>query len=139
MYINRSISGENFYQNGPHLQETKDKISKSNLGKSKGKGIPKSPSHKKSLSIAKLGNKNPNFGKSLSKETIEKRTIKQAKFWKLITPNNEILFIQDLHDFCKSNKLDSSNMVNVSKGIYKQYKGWKCLQITEKEFNNEKK
>jgi hypothetical protein len=61
-----------------HTKETRQKMSKSHLGKkhnhktSNGGGLKLSAKTKKQLSILKIGDKNPNFGRKMSQEAIEK-------------------------------------------------------------------
>jgi hypothetical protein len=51
------------------------------------------------------------------------------KKWELISPNNEILVVQNLYKFCLENSLDQGLMSAVSKGKRKHHKGWKVKQI----------
>jgi len=48
--------------------------------------------------------------------------------YKISTPNNEILFINNLTKFCKENNLNYSNMYNVVQKLVDNYKGWKIIK-----------
>lgn len=59
----------------------------------------------------------------------EKMSIIRSKQWLITDPNGTIYKIKNLSDFCKEHKLDDANMVGVSKGRYKQYRGWTCKKL----------
>ena len=53
----------------------------------------------------------------------------QMKTYEVIKPNGEVLIVNGLNEFCKSEGIDASNMCNVAKGKFKQHKGYKCKLI----------
>lgn len=56
----------------------------------------------------------------------------KAKKWIFISPHGKIVEIFNLSKFCRENKLCESSMNHVSKGKYKQHKGWsKPHQLNE--------
>jgi group I intron endonuclease len=67
-----------------------------------------------------------NFGKKMSKESIEKTSEKKSKIWRIITPEGKEIIIKNLSRFCQENGLDQRNMSKVAAGIYKSSKGYKC-------------
>lgn len=52
-----------------------------------------------------------------------------CKNYSFLSPNNEIIDVFNLSDFCRRNKLIPSCMINVSKGRRKSHKGWKSLYL----------
>lgn len=51
---------------------------------------------------------------------------RNKKKYKITNPNGEISITQNLNKFCEENKLVYSTMSNLSRGIGKTNKGWKC-------------
>ncbi len=91
-------------------EETKKKISESNLGKkawNKGKPSP----------WTSLRNKN-----SKGKPAPNRR-----KEYVVISPSGETFEVKGISKFAKENGLYPGNLVSVAKGRLKQYKGWKCF------------
>lgn len=66
-----------------------------------------------------------NLGRHHKKESKNKL----SKEWLIITPSNENIHIKNLNDYCKKNRLHSSNMYDIAKGKRKQHKGYKCYFI----------
>ena len=87
---------------------------------------------KRKISEAKKGKSSWNKGKSSpwtsrrNKESLGEPKISSRKSYKLTAPNGAIFVIQGIVKFCTENKLHAGNMVSVSKGNLKHYKGWKC-------------
>jgi hypothetical protein len=52
-----------------------------------------------------------------------------SKSWSFISPAGELINFTNLQEFCKINKLQQSNMINVSKGKRKHHKGWKSSYL----------
>jgi hypothetical protein len=100
---------------GKHVSdETKLKISVSNTGK-----IPDATVRTK-LSLSKIGENNPNFGRS---------TNNLSKFWEIILPSGEIIVIKNMNKFCKENNLNASRMGLIAKGLAKTHKGYRCKKL----------
>jgi group I intron endonuclease len=124
-----------------HSEESKNKISLKLTGKYKGTNSPHYGKHhsektKKKLSLLKLGKPSPNKGKKLSKE--QKIKIKNSllkirddiskrfrKTYTFVSPNNEIITITNLKEFCKFNNLTYSRMSGVGRRVEKSHKGWR--------------
>lgn len=69
---------------------------------------------------AKLGKKNPNYGK-------KGRLSKNIKKFKITNPKGKIFYTKDgLSQFCEKYKLTMKNMSAVARGKRKHHKGWKC-------------
>jgi len=51
-----------------------------------------------------------------------------SKLWTVTDPNGIKYDIKNLAKFCREHNLDSGNMSAVSKGRYKQYRGWTVTQ-----------
>jgi len=51
---------------------------------------------------------------------------KNKKCYRLINPNGLVIITKNLRKFCDDNKLKYSTMSNLSRGIGKTNKGWKC-------------
>ena len=101
-------SGENNgMHNKKHTKEAKSKIGKANTGENNG--------------LRKAVKKDPSFIKGENNHA--------SKTYKIITPDNEIMIITGLREFCKKNNLHSSNMVKVANKKQKKHKGYKCERI----------
>ena len=124
-----------------HTAQSKEKLRKANLGKvmseesrqkmsvwQKGKtydelyGYEKSQRMKKNQSISRMG-------KTQSEETIEKKVDSVSRKWKIITPDNKIVIVKNLSQFCRDHNLDSGHMNRVSKGIRNHHKKYKCFKL----------
>lgn len=74
------------------------------------------------------------LGRKHSDETKRKIGIKsvgrtsQSKWWIVVTPEGDRLEIRNLQEFCRTNGLDQSNMIAVSKGRLKKHKGYSCTK-----------
>lgn len=130
-------------------KETKNKISQSRIGIdpwNKGKTGVYSDKTKKLIADSKRGKEPSNKGKTYSEEvrksmgaknigricesdTREKLSKASSCDYIIIEPNGNQYTINNLKQFCINNGLSPSNMVNVSRGRLKQYKGWKCSKI----------
>ena len=75
----------------------------------------------------------PNHGAESNKKqraTLEEqgRTIAEKK-WEIVTPTDEVLVITNLAKFCREHNLLKHKMCEVSKGMWKQHKGYKCKKL----------
>jgi hypothetical protein len=64
-----------------------------------------------------------------NKKVSQKWKDSHSKSWRLITPEGEEIIVKNLQEWCKVNSslnLFPQNLRDVAKGIYKQYKGYKC-------------
>lgn len=69
-----------------------------------------------------------NKGKPMSNE----QRLKLADEWKIVTPDNKILVITNMLDYCRKNNLNASAMSAVARGKKSNYKGYKCKKLTNK-------
>jgi len=69
-----------------------------------------------------------NKGKAMKDE----QKLKIADEWEVITPEQEILTITNMLEFCRQNKLNASAMSAVARGKKSMYKGYKCKKLTNK-------
>lgn len=67
-----------------------------------------------------------NLGKKLSKTTKRKIAESRSKEYIVYSPENQIIYVKNLKNFCKENNLNNSSMCNVAKGRYKHHKKWRC-------------
>jgi len=122
MYKNTKEYKDWFMKNSPLLtpeirkKATKSRIKNGNYGHSE--------ETKKKISEG-------NRGKKRTKEDINKITKRMSKKWIIIDTNNKEFIITNLEKFCRDNKLRSGSMRNVSNGIWKQYKGWRCYRYDD--------
>ena len=58
-------------------------------------------------------------------DVISKSNKARAKTYSFLSPDNKLLVVNDLVNFCKENNLDSSCMSRVSNSIYQHHKQWK--------------
>jgi len=87
-------------------------------------------SSKRNFSVLRMGKNNPMFGKSLSESTKGKMVKSHVKTDHcFISPQQNIVSIRNLKQFCKDNKLNEGGMYGVFKGRLTQYKGWKKLNF----------
>ena len=94
----------NSLKNRVFSRETLKKMSDSK------KGIKKSENHKNNIS------------KSSKKRDNE---VYRKYVYTFVSPEGKILNITNISNFCKNNNLTYQKVIDVSKGIYKQHKGWK--------------
>ncbi len=52
-----------------------------------------------------------------------------SSYWKITKPNGDELIIKNLNEFCRQNSLFPNRMRQVSKGIFKQHKGYKVIKL----------
>lgn len=121
-------------RNGFISEETKQKISKSNTGKIR------TPEMLKKLSESHMGNKPTKEtlkkisdffkGKKPSENTRLGSIKKNSKEWNFISPNEELIKIKNLKQFCKDNNLSYSEMFSLAKGTrISPHKGWKFTNL----------
>lgn len=60
----------------------------------------------------------------------EKQKLLLADKWEVITPQQEILVIANMLEFCRQHKLNASAMSAVARGNRGSYKGYKCRKLT---------
>lgn len=105
-------------------EETKDKIRKTRLKRN----IKVSDELKKHYSKMFTGEGNPNYGKKHSQETRSKISAatknKNLKTRWYISPEGEIIKVDNLKEFCENKKLNYICMINLHNGYGKTYKGW---------------
>lgn len=116
-----------------HTNEQRQKISKAL------KNRPCSEKTRKKLSVSKLGNKNPMYGKfgienpaygrKQSYETVEKIRNSNSLYWEIIFPNGDRQIIKNLSNFCRENNLSKGIMGHVSKGLRAHHKGYRCKKL----------
>jgi group I intron endonuclease len=80
---------------------------------------------RKKLSVLRMGNKNPQYGKRLNEKTKLKMGASHSKFYVFVSPQNEIVKINNVAKFCRENGLVCSGMYNVQNGWVEQYRGWR--------------
>jgi hypothetical protein len=79
------------------------------------------------LSLTKLGNRNPQYGKKRSENSkIKTSESLSKKDWEITTPIGERLVIRNLSAFCRENNLHSGSMSYVAAGKQQHHKGYKC-------------
>ena len=69
-----------------------------------------------------------NKGKAMKTE----QKLKIADKWEVITPEQEVLTITNMLEFCRQHKLNASAMSAVARGRKSMYKGYKCKKLTNK-------
>jgi len=98
-----------------HKQATKDAVNKPEV-LAKIRGYVRTESHSK--------NANARF----TEEYLKRVGNSIARKWKVITPNNEEIFIHNMTQFCKQNKLSPGGMSSAAKlGI--SHKGYRCEKL----------
>lgn len=111
--------GKTFRRNYSHSDETKEKIRQKRIEMVRnglvdtGKGKPKSEEARQNMSKAKKGK--PNY--------------RSRKTYEITHPDGTIEIVNGLQPWCELKGLHSGNMVSVSKGKLKHYKGYTCRQI----------
>jgi len=112
-------------------RETKEKLSRLSSGKNNGMHNKTHTNKAKSkISIANSGENN-GMRKAVKKDPdfIKGENNHASKTYKIITPENEIIIITGLREFCKKNNLHHSNMVKVANKNQKDHKGYKCERV----------
>lgn len=119
------LIGGNCGTSGRHYKmsdEHKLKISLSNIGKNKGKGLGYHHTKLTKLKIAMA-----NLGKVRTPEHQQKITDAKSKTYKIVTPDNESFVIKNLRKFCRENNLQHTHMIDVAKFKVKQHKQYQCF------------
>lgn len=109
-------------RNNPPSAETRLKIS------SYFKGKPKTTEQNRLNSLAHMGSKNPNYGKSLSPKAIKaiiEANILSRKKYSFISPTGKQVVFIGLAEFCRNNNLNSGSMCYVAQGKIAHHKGWR--------------
>ena len=130
--LSKAVSGENNPQYGK-------------IGTMKGKHLSKEvKEHLSQVHKDRLKDKSnhPRWGVEVDDEIRRKiseankgkvRTLDQknkiSSQWEVISPSGSKEIIINLNEYCRSHGLQQSNMVSVSKGIYKQHKGYTCKRL----------
>jgi hypothetical protein len=112
-------------------KETREKLSILSSGKNNGMhNKTHTDKAKAKISIANSGENN-GMRKAVKKDPsfIKGENNHASKSYKIITPENEIIIITGLREFCKKNNLHHSNMVKVANKKQKEHKGYKCERI----------
>ena len=117
--INNTGEGNPFFGKH-HTKEICDKLSEMNTGKNH-------PQY------GKTGELSPNWGKKISKETIQKRTESIYKIYIITFPDGYWELIKGLKPFCDKYNLRHSSMSGVAKGRCTHHKGFKCRYATAEE------
>jgi len=100
-------------------KETRDKMSKA------GKGKKKPPGHGEKVSKAKKGKPSALRGRVMPEDHKAKIGNSNAKEYKFINPNGDLIVIHNLQKFCDENGYSRSNFFAIMKGKYSQYRGWR--------------
>ena len=127
-----------------HTEQSRTKMSKSRIGKSpwnKGKTgvysqefleersrtcifrtLEKTEEHKRNISKSLIGKKK-------SKEHIDSAAEGRSKEYTMLDPDDKIIFIKNMSEFCRNNNLNQSHMISVYLGRYgfKSHKGYKKI------------
>jgi len=85
--------------------------------------------HHKGYKCKRIYPDNIEVSKNYFNNKSKKMKNKNAKHYKIITPNNEKIEIFNLTLFCKKNNLAYTSMLAVSSGKQKQHKGYKCFNL----------
>lgn len=136
-------------------EENKKKLSLVHKGNKYASGCKRSEETKQKLRLAKLGTKfskeycekrslmykgknNPNYGKKHTEEARRKISNSKIRFvYKIISPCNEEIIINNLREFCKDNSLDQAAMMRVVNGKANHHKGYKGFKLQDlKELEN---
>lgn len=99
------------------------------IGGKKLLGIPKSESHKKTLSRVNLGKKLTENCIAKIKYSLSGERSNLSKSYRITDPLGKTYIIQGLNDFCRENSLSQGNMCMVANGQRKHHKQWKCELI----------
>ena len=60
----------------------------------------------------------------------EEQKLALADKWEVITPNQEVIVISNMLEYCRVNNLNPSAMSAVARGNRRHYKGYKCKKLT---------
>jgi hypothetical protein len=94
--------------------------------KNKLTGKLKTDSHKKNISEGKKGKKQ-------TEQHRKNNSISKCKyFYGLISPEGNLIEIQNLKQFSLENNLPHSSIHKLSSGFYDEYRGWKLLYKKDK-------
>lgn len=129
---------------GPMPEETKEKLREKALERYADKtNHPKfgkivSDETRKKISDANVGKVAWNTGLSMSDKTKAKLSASKTgvqcdarkKNYTFISPEGNIVNIFGIAKWCKENNMNAGNMVAVSKGRLKSYRGWKMKDFT---------
>jgi len=133
-----------YFKGKKHTKESLEKMSKTKLGKTweERLGVEKSNLAKKRISITNSGENNVSKRKEVRKKLSEKAkelwksdihrekfSNSRSRWWLIETPLGDKIEIKNLKKYCELNGLFAGNMVAVSKGRLKQYKGYKCQKL----------
>lgn len=124
---------------GHHTQESKDKISKANIGRVRTNEQRRvmSETNKKRWEDGVYTNRKPADRSNVIPRTgwkqseHQKQTAAKAlsKDWEITDPEGNVFTITNLTQFCKDNNLGQANMSSVAAGRLKHYKKYKVRQI----------
>jgi hypothetical protein len=84
----------------------------------------------KKMSARKIGIKKSKEHKNNISKSSKKRNneVYRKYIYTLVSPEGKILSTTKMADFCKENGLTYQKVIDVSKGMYKQHKGWKVTR-----------
>ena len=99
-----------------YAKSVKGKTNKEIYGEERAKEISRR------LSEALKGHKKP-------QSYIDKLVERCSKKWKITTPDNQEIIIENLSEYCRNNELDQSAMVRVSQGKRNHHKKYKCKKM----------
>ena len=60
----------------------------------------------------------------------EEQKLSLIDTWEVITPNQEMLVVDNMLEYCRQHKLNPSAMSAVARGNRRHYKGYKCRKLT---------
>jgi hypothetical protein len=134
---NMTLGGEGTIGYIPN-DETREKMSKQKKGRKlseshkkaiseSNKGRVFSQTSRDKISQALQGNKSWT-GKHLNDEHRQKISKGNSRKYKLISPNNEIMDVENMRQFCKENNLHPSAMSRVVGGTQQSHKKWKLFR-----------
>jgi hypothetical protein len=144
MYVNRALAKPNGFhgtdvskENHPrwgkqHSSNSKQLIGAKNKGKTPhNKGVPMPQKDRDRIKLTKRLNPRPapNKGQKMNYSSNALAAMNRAKTWKLITPHNEILFIENLRKFCKDQCLNERALRDIASSLRKYYNGWQCSLV----------
>lgn len=123
--------------------ETRQRMSVSRLGK---KRLPFSEEHKAKIGLAHRGKKlskehklklsqkfagvnNPMYGKKLSEEHRKKLSLSKSQkiIGYLKSPQNEVIEVRNITQFCKTNNLCITGIAKLLKGKHSSYLNWRKI------------
>lgn len=77
------------------------------------------------LSKSMKGNKNGLYNDGIGKAYWKRRE------YKIITPDNKVIITNNMRKFCRDNKLNDSNMIQVARGTISHCKNYKIEYINQ--------